>query len=94
MYSEFKDKMQTMALDINPTLVIAINDKNKAVKVEHSFSIVLTLEFNRGLFSVSAGAKRIVVNTDIKQTKAVNITLNLKLFAMYIVPNIVAKLAI
>jgi len=72
MLRAFTDKMQTIAVDTNPTLIIAISEKNKVVIVEQSFNIVLTRESSRGLFSVSAGAYNIVTKIDIRHTAATN----------------------
>ncbi len=77
MLTELIIKIQTIALDINPTFIIAINEKNKAVIDEQSFKIDLVFLFRRGLFSVSAGANNIVEINDIKQVIAINIRLKL-----------------
>jgi len=77
MFIEFTDKMQTIALDKNPICIIAINEKNKAVIVEHSFSIILTRAFKRGPFSVSAGANNMVDKIDSKQMIEVDKVLKL-----------------
>ncbi len=74
---ELTISIQTIALDINPILLIAINEKNKAVIDEHSFKIDLVFLFRRGLFSVSAGANNIVEINDIEQIIAINTRLKL-----------------
>lgn len=77
MLTEFIIRIQTIALDINPILLIAINEKNNDVINEQSFKIDLVFLFRRGLFSVSAGANNIVAIIDIEQVIAINIRLKL-----------------
>lgn len=77
MFIELIIKIQMIARDINPTLISEINEKNKTVINEHIFRIDLVRPFNRGLFSVSAGANNIVAIKDTEHIIAINKKLKL-----------------